>query len=52
MHEKGGLELAAEMEWKYSTRQMLKMVEMLDVHDSLAKQAADKAKADRNNKPK
>ena len=45
MHEKGGLELAAEMEWKYSTRQLLKMVEMLDVYDSLSKQAAEKAKA-------
>ena len=49
MHEKGGLELAAEMDWKYSTRQMLRMVEMLDVYDSLAKQAHDKAIA---NKPK
>ena len=45
MHEKGGLELAAEMDWKYSTRQMLKFIEMLDVYDSLAKQAHD-------NKPK
>lgn len=49
MHEKGGLELAAEMDWKYSTRQLLKMLELLDVHDSLAKQAADRA---RNNKQK
>lgn len=52
MHEKGGLELAAEMEWKYSTRQLLKMVEMLDVHDSLNQQAINKAKAEKNNKPK
>jgi len=51
MHEKGGLELAAEMDWKYSTRQMLQMIELLDIHDSFAKQAADKAKADKN-KPK
>ena len=43
MHEKGGLELAAEMDWKYSTRQLLRMLELLDVHDSLAKQAADRA---------
>lgn len=50
MHEKGGLELAAEMDWKYSTRQMLRMIEMLDVYDSLMKQAADKAKADKNNR--
>jgi len=49
MHEKGGLTLAAEMEWKYSTRQLLKMIEMLDIHDSLEKQARDKAAA---NKPK
>ena len=50
MHEKGGLELAAEMDWKYSTRQLLKMLELLDIHDSLAKQAADKAKAEKNNR--
>lgn len=52
MHEKGGLELAAEMEWKYSTRQMLKLIEMLDVYDSLNQQAINKAKAEKNNKPK
>ena len=51
MHEKGGLELAAEMEWKYSVRQMLKLLEFLDVYDALNKQAVDKAKADKN-KPK
>lgn len=51
MHEKGGLELAVEMEWKYSTRQMLKLLEFLDVYDALSKQAFDKAKADKN-KPK
>ena len=45
MHEKGGLELAAEMDWKYSTRQMLRMLEMLDVYDSLSQQAAEKARA-------
>lgn len=49
MHEKGGLEMAAEMEWKYSTRQMLKLLELLDVYDALNKQAFDKAAA---NKPK
>lgn len=47
MHEKGGLELAAEMEWKYSTRQMLKFLEILDVHDALDKQARDKAAANK-----
>jgi hypothetical protein len=51
MHEKGGLELAAEMEWKYSTRQMLKLIEMLDVHDALLQQAKNKAEANKN-KPK
>lgn len=51
MHEKGGLGLAAEMEWKYSTRQMLKLLELLDVHDSLNQQAINKAKAEKN-KPK
>lgn len=50
MHDKGGLELAAEMEWKYSTRQLLKMIEVLDVYDALNKQAVDKAKAEKNNK--
>lgn len=52
MHEKGGLELAAEMDWKYSTRQLLKFIEMLDVYDSLNQQAINKAKAEKNNKPK
>lgn len=51
MHEKGGLQLAAEMDWKYSTRQMLKLLELLDVHDALQQQAINKAKADKN-KPK
>lgn len=52
MHEKGGLEMAAEMEWKYSTRQMLKLIELLDVYDSLNQQAINKAKAEKNNKVK
>lgn len=51
MHEKGGLELASEMNWKYSTRQMLKLLELLDVHDSLLQQAKNKAEANKN-KPK
>lgn len=51
MHEKGGLDLAAEMEWKYSTRQMLKLLELLDVYDSLNQQAINKARAEKN-KPK
>jgi hypothetical protein len=48
MHEKGGLALAAEMGWKYSTRQLLRMIEMLDIYDSLSKQASDKAKASKS----
>ncbi len=48
MHEKGGLELASEMDWKYSTRQLLKLIELLDIHDALAEQARNKAKADKN----
>lgn len=50
MHEKGSLELAAEMDWKYSTRQMLKFLEFLDVYDSLNKQARDKAEANKTKK--
>ena len=48
MHEKAGLELAAEMSWKYSTKQLYAMLELLDVHDSLTKQAADRARADKS----
>jgi len=50
MHEKGGLELAAEMDWKYSTRQLLRFLELLDVHDALQQQAINKAKADKSKK--
>lgn len=52
MHEKGSLELAMEMDWKYSTKQLYNMLEMLDVHDALHQQAVNKIKADRANKPK
>lgn len=48
MHEKGGLELAMEMSWKYSTKALYDMLELLDVHDALTKQAIDRAKADKN----
>lgn len=44
MHEKGGLDLAAEMSTKYNTKQLFDMLEMLDIYDSLKKQAIDKAK--------
>lgn len=48
MHEKGGLDIAADMGWKYSTKQLYDMLEQLDVYDSLKKQAIDKEK---NKKP-
>jgi hypothetical protein len=48
MHEKGGLELAMEMGWKYSTKALYDILELLDVHDALTKQAVDRAKADKN----
>lgn len=48
MHDKGGLDIAADMSWKYSTKQLYHMLETLDVYDSLKKQAVDKNK----NKPK
>ena len=37
MHEKGGLDIAADMSWKYNTKQLYQMLELLDVYDSLAK---------------
>lgn len=42
--------MAAEMDWKYSTRQLVKLIELLDVHDSLVEQAKIKAKAEKANK--
>lgn len=50
MHEKGGLELAVEMSWKYSLKQLYDLLELLDVHDALTQQAVNKAKADKNNR--
>ena len=44
MHEKGGLDIAADMGWKYSTKQLYDMLEQLDVYDSLKKQAIDSEK--------
>lgn len=44
MHDKGGLDIAADMGWKYSTKQLYDMLEQLDVYDSLKKQAIDKEK--------
>ena len=44
MHEKGGLDIAADMDWKYSTKDLYNMLETLDVYDSLKKQAIDREK--------
>jgi len=44
MHEKGGLDIAADMSWKYSTKQMYQMLEQLDVYDALKEQAIAKSK--------
>lgn len=45
MHEKGGLEIAADMSTKYSTKQLFDFLEMLDVYDSLHKQALERARS-------
>ena len=44
MHEKGGLDIAADMSWKYSTKDLYNMLEVLDIYDSLKKQATDREK--------
>ena len=44
MHEKGGLDIAADMSWKYSTKQLYQMLEVLDVYDALKEQAKPKTK--------
>lgn len=44
MHEKGGLDIAADMSWKYSTKQLYNMIEQLDVYDSVKKQAIAREK--------
>lgn len=53
-HELGGLHLLAEMEWKYSTRQLYDMLEVIDTHDSLREVAIEreKAEADKNSRIK
>lgn len=45
MHEKGGLEIASQMDTKYSTRQLYKMLELLDVYDALQEQYVNQEKA-------
>lgn len=43
MHEKGGQELAADMDTKYSTKQLYDIIERLDVYDALSNQAKERA---------
>lgn len=38
MHPKGGIDLALKMSTCYSTRQLLDVIEMLDVYDALLEQ--------------
>lgn len=40
-HKLGGLHLVAEMSTKYSTAQLFDFLEVLDVYDAVAKEAAD-----------
>lgn len=42
-HEKGGIEMALDMSWKYSTKQLFEILEILDVYDALKKMAHEKA---------
>lgn len=49
-HEKGGLHLIADMNTKYSLKQLYDMIEVLDVYDSMKQAAQDKALAENKNK--
>lgn len=40
----------SEMKWKYTYRDMLDILEMLDVYDSIQKISFDRAKAEANKK--
>lgn len=42
----------AEMKWKYTYKDMMDILEMLDVYDSIQKISFDRAKADAKNKSK
>lgn len=44
MHEKGGADLALKMSTSYTYKQMLDLIEMLDVYDALLEQAKNKNK--------
>jgi len=45
-HELGGIHLIAEMENKYSLRQLYDMLEVLDAHDALKEVAYERAEAE------
>jgi hypothetical protein len=53
-HELGGIHLIAEMETKYSTRQLYDMLETLDTYDTIKRiaheEALAKAKQEQKNK--
>lgn len=44
MHEKGGMELALAMSHSYSHKQMLDVIEMLDVYDAKNAQKIEQEK--------
>lgn len=44
MHEKGGVDVALKMSTSYTYKQMLNLLEMLDVYDALLEQAKNKNK--------
>ena len=48
-HELGGLHLIADMETKYSTKQLYDMLEIIEVHDTLKKLAHERALAEAKN---
>lgn len=49
-HKLGGLHLVADMSTKYSTSQLFDFLEVLDVYDAIAKEAADEIIANKRNK--
>lgn len=44
MHEKGGVDIALKMSTSYTYKQMLDLIEMLDIYDALLEQAKNKNK--------
>jgi len=51
-HEKGGQEMACDMSWKYSTKDLYDILERFDVYDALKEEARKKAEAASKNKPR